>query len=533
MAVVLLSKIEAAITLGVGMALLEYFCKNCPKKGDDRILQVTKNEHGDMVSQQELLSFQHYLNKPWPLATIGDRPRVPDAIMSDIRMECHLCCAICGSMDNGEVAHIEAVAHSLNNSPDNLILLCPSHHSKYDLGYKPASNVTIEEIRAAKLLKRCSRQRMMKYEDNFTRRMKMLLNSISEIESNLADTQTKNMASILRTEAKALIEILPELTKDAKKKARNDEPDDASVKLFRKTAPNFAKAALGISSKSRAHGVRSAVTKISAITASMLADLDEESCPRCNGMGITGLVGDYCAYCHGDCFVTKILAEKYNSDSTDQVDCPHCNTRGVLGYDQHWCPFCKGSCYVNSSEAEDYDPDEIDEVNCPHCEGQGILGYDQHNCPFCDGACRISKDKADEYDPNKIDEVDCPRCAGNGILGVDQHYCPYCGGACYISKEKAKGYASAQIDEVDCPHCQGQGQSHQGRTCQYCKGACQITHDKAHEYDAEKIDEVECPHCHGSGSVGHRGNMCKYCQGEAVVSTEMREAYYNEYPERQ
>ena len=42
-------------------------------------------------------------------------------------------------MDSGEVAHIDAVADTLNNSPDNLIYLCPNHHTKYDLGYKPSS----------------------------------------------------------------------------------------------------------------------------------------------------------------------------------------------------------------------------------------------------------------------------------------------------------------------------------------------------------------------------------------------------------
>jgi HNH endonuclease len=37
-----------------------------------------------------------------------------------------------------------------DNSPDNLILLCPNHHTEYDLGFKPRSNVSLEALRAAK-----------------------------------------------------------------------------------------------------------------------------------------------------------------------------------------------------------------------------------------------------------------------------------------------------------------------------------------------------------------------------------------------
>ena len=64
------------------------------------------------------------------------------------------------------MAHIEAVAETLNNSSDNLIFLCPNHHTKYDLGFKPSSNITLEVVRAAKFVKRSTRQRVLRHEAN-------------------------------------------------------------------------------------------------------------------------------------------------------------------------------------------------------------------------------------------------------------------------------------------------------------------------------------------------------------------------------
>jgi hypothetical protein len=63
---------------------------------------------------------------------------VPDAIardVRDVREECHQCCAICGDMNNGEVAHIDPVTDTLDNSPDNLLFLCPNHHTQYHYGH--------------------------------------------------------------------------------------------------------------------------------------------------------------------------------------------------------------------------------------------------------------------------------------------------------------------------------------------------------------------------------------------------------------
>jgi hypothetical protein len=42
-------------------------------------------------------------------------------------------------------------------------------------------------------------------------------------------------------------------------------------------------------------------------------DFDEETCPRCNGSGQTGLVGDECKLCKGNGFVTEAKAITYRN----------------------------------------------------------------------------------------------------------------------------------------------------------------------------------------------------------------------------
>ncbi|PEY46389.1 HNH endonuclease signature motif containing protein [Bacillus cereus] len=193
--------IEAAIFLGISVELIDYFTKNCPKSGETRTLPVERTTHGDFFLRDDLIQYSTYLSRPWPRPRSGTRPTIPTAIREDIKRESHHACAICGHMENGEIAHIEAVARTYNNSPDNLILLCPNHHSKYDYGYKPSSNVTFEEIRAAKILKQNSRKRMLQFEANATNSLVALINTINNINNALANESNENIKDIYLSEA--------------------------------------------------------------------------------------------------------------------------------------------------------------------------------------------------------------------------------------------------------------------------------------------------------------------------------------------
>ena len=529
----LISKIEAAIKLGIGMELLEHCCHKCPKPRGNRVLAVVRTEQGDMIDEKELEDFHSYLHSPWPLPSKGKRPFLPEVIKDDIRRECHQSCAICGHMDSGEVAHITPVAETLNNGPDNLVYLCPNHHTKYDLGFKPAANITKNEIDAAKLMKRRSRQRMMKAEGNVDKAIRSLLNVIAKIRMEIESLPSKTMVDIYETEAKSLMVLLPELTQQARAQAAKDVDVNVSGKLLLEKAPAIAKAALGAQADKTGRDIRTRMAQVADLADELLIDLDEVECPHCTGRGMTGLVGDYCAFCDGACYVTKQEAEDYDAEDIDEAECPHCHGRGTIGHDQHWCPVCRGSCVVTRDEAEEYDEDAVDDVECPYCQGSGVLGHDQHFCPFCGGACRMTRGEAAEYDESQIDEVECPHCNGGGLLGFDQHYCPYCKGACRITQEMADAYDEEKIDEVECPHCSGNGRlGLDQHCCAYCDGACRITQAQAEAYDKETIDEVDCPHCNGQGTRGLRGDFCQLCGGSCVVTTAKADAYRQKYPDR-
>jgi hypothetical protein len=112
-----LSAIEAALFLGLKVETLQYLSKTCPKTGGDRTLKFVKLGGGRAYDEAELEAYRNYLNEPWPLPKPGVRPTIPKAIRDDVKEESHHGRAICGHMDNGEIAHIEAVAKTLNNAP--------------------------------------------------------------------------------------------------------------------------------------------------------------------------------------------------------------------------------------------------------------------------------------------------------------------------------------------------------------------------------------------------------------------------------
>lgn len=104
----LIPKVDAAIKLGISMELLDYFANRCPKPGQTFVLTTHSLANGDVyIDEDELIAYQRFLNDPWPKPSKGQRPHIPDAIKKDIKVESWHSCAICGDMNNGEIAHIE------------------------------------------------------------------------------------------------------------------------------------------------------------------------------------------------------------------------------------------------------------------------------------------------------------------------------------------------------------------------------------------------------------------------------------------
>ena len=343
----LLSKIEAAMKLGVSVELIEYFTKKCPKSGENLKLVVVKTDLGEMYDEIKLIEYNNYLNSPWPLSPKAHRPAIPDAIKEDIKQESHYSCAICGFMDNGEVSHIEAVSNTLNNSPENLIYLCPNHHTKYDYGYTLSSNITIGEVRAAKLIKRKSRFRILKYEANATKYLFTIINFLKKIENQLKEEENDNLILIYHTEMKKITELIPDLAQKSHEQAAKGEFVTKTEQILSKHAPELTKFANAGTIQNSNKDLRTAVNSIISHTSDIIIDIDEVDCPHCGGSGETGRVGDICAYCGGSCVVSREKSEEYDRDEIDEVDCPHCGGSGETGRVGDICALCKGSCVVS------------------------------------------------------------------------------------------------------------------------------------------------------------------------------------------
>ncbi|UFW48168.1 MULTISPECIES: HNH endonuclease [Bradyrhizobium] len=475
--------IEAAMQLGLRVETVEHFAKSCPKLGEDRTLNYLQSPTGPLFDEAELSAYMVYLAQPWPKPKGGGRPHIPKVISDDVKDESHHSCAICGSMDNGEVAHIEAVTHTLNNSPANLIYLCPNHHAKYDLGFKLASNITIEVIRAAKLLKKTSRCRVLKFEANATQLLNAMIHFLKHAEKKMGEASDESHRSIYVAEMKGLLASIPGLTKAAEADAQKDLIGSAPEKVLAQAAPKLAALAAAVKPNATERDIRSQAKSLVDEVDEILIEIDEVDCPHCGGRGQTGLVGDLCIYCGGSCVVTQDKHDAYDRAELDEVNCPRCGGRGQTGLVGDLCGYCKGSCVVSRQMAEDYDPAEIDEVDCPRCGGRGQTGLVGDACGYCKGSCSVSREMAEKYDPADIDEVDCPHCNGRGQTGLVGDFCAYCGGSCVVSQAKYEAYDTSSIDEEECPHCQGRGTTGLvGDTCALCKGSQVVTAAKAAAY---------------------------------------------------
>ncbi len=345
---------ESAIGSGFSVELLERLMRDCPKSGEDRTLPFTDIDGVPHIDDRELQAYCRYLREPWPLPPSGTRPHIPTYIRDDVRAESHQGCAICGAMDNGEVAHIEPAAKSSNNSPDNLLLLCPNHHSKYDLGFAPASNVDEKVVRAAKEMKRAARRRMLRYEGNVMTMLRAVLRMIERTEQKAAAAAEPLLQETYKTELQSLVEVVPKLVLQAEAIAAEDRQLTDADRALMEIVPELARQAqLGPMEPTSEAAVRGAGQQLIRVAAPVLA-LDEVECPRCNGSGQTGLVGDLCAYCGGSCFVTQAEAEAYDPDDIDQVECPRCNGSGQTGLVGDLCGLCKGSCFVSAATAAAY-----------------------------------------------------------------------------------------------------------------------------------------------------------------------------------
>lgn len=131
----IISEYEAASITHMSPDLLRWLTSHAPKSGLARKLKVTRKESDIFFFDRvEVLAFDAWLKQPWPRKN-GKRPGIPTGIRREVKKEANGSCAICqGHKDTCEAAHLDPIAKSDNNHPENLLWLCGNHHTAYDNG---------------------------------------------------------------------------------------------------------------------------------------------------------------------------------------------------------------------------------------------------------------------------------------------------------------------------------------------------------------------------------------------------------------
>src|SRR5437867_12879848 len=80
----LMTKIEAAMALGISIELLEYFTKEIPQAERKTPAENFRSRRAGTLRSRRTAFLQNSLSEPWQYTT-GQRPRIPDAIKKDIK----------------------------------------------------------------------------------------------------------------------------------------------------------------------------------------------------------------------------------------------------------------------------------------------------------------------------------------------------------------------------------------------------------------------------------------------------------------
>ena len=440
---IILSELEAAIHSGISPELLMWLTGNCPKSGETRTLPFEKKGAFNWYKRQDLDEFSKYLFEKWPSPDADIRAHIPEQIKAEIRRSAGFRCSICPYSHNLEIAHIRSWANTKCNHPQNLLLLCPNHHTQYDFGYKPHASLKREDINLIKL----EQVQARRYQWQSALEPGLVsLRLTSRLEKLYKSLGTTNQ------EIKTSVQLLAgELIRDCDTEsvAPQGSPEKFA-KAIAETSTFLAeqKVALKIANYS-SQSVQRAVKEVSDASAKfkeILDSLDDEPCPHCDGKGQTGLVGDICKYCNGAGSVTKEELDYYDAQNIDESLCPHCEGKGTIGFTGEICKYCNGSQVVTKEESDNYNFDEVGEVACPHCEGRGLTGLNSDICIYCNGNCLISPEMATEYDPNELDEKICPHCLGQGTRGISGVICKVCNGSQSIKKDEYDAYVEKYGD---------------------------------------------------------------------------------------
>jgi DnaJ-class molecular chaperone len=488
----LLNEYEVAATVGMSPTLLRWLTKHAPKSGDPRKLKIAKEDKGIVFfEEQEVLSFNEWLRLPWPHKP-GMRPRIPDGIRNEIKIEANGACALCNiNGDTCEAAHLNPVSKTKCNHPEGLLWLCANHHKKYDDGrYGPDKENTVF-VKALKTILHHHKRTLWVMQDEVGRKLFLLLAECDRLGDELKKAKTPLQKKAIETIAKQALGMLPELAPVSHA--------DPHYEAYKAISPSLS--SLKADGK-KAPAVSTRLKEAKRIKREYIAALGYVACPLCDASGVYD--GSDCPVCGGDREIEERVADRVDLADFEKVACPLCDGSGK--HDGEDCPVCGGEGEMQRRFVELVDLGQYDSVDCPLCEGDGKYQGDQ--CPVCHGDCQMPRHAAEQIDTSQYDEVECPLCEGEGKYNGDD--CPVCGGDRMIPRYAAEQVEIEQYRNVKCPLCKGKGRF-DGDNCPACEADGEMPRGQAENIDLGQYKKVTCPLCKG------RDNECGFCDGEGKV----------------
>ncbi|MCJ2130977.1 zinc finger domain-containing protein [Methylobacterium sp. E-045] len=487
-----LNEFEAAALVGLSPRLLKWLASYAPKQGAERKLKVRKDGGRVFVNHDDLIEFNDWLNLPWP-SKAGARPPIPLGILREVKEEAGGECAICLKNGNScEAAHIDPVAKSKNNHPENLIWLCANHHTKFDHGgYGPQKEAKsfVKDFKSALTY---YRRGLWQLQAQVAGRLYTMLKACDSLNKQLGAAKTPEQVAAVEGLATKAVRQVGKMAPSSK-----DDPDYAA---FEAMQPQFK--ALAASSKTPKNFV--ATLKIaSEVKAEFAQRAGYDACPLCKGTGEHK--HQDCPACGGDGELTTRQISNLDLDRFTDVACPLCHGEGAFkGAD---CPACDGNGEMESRYAEQVDPRDWETVSCQLCKGSGVR--EGLHCPACGGNGSLDRRQRDEVDLRDFDSVKCPLCEGEGIFRGDD--CPVCRGEGEMDRRFADEVDISQYESQDCPICKGSGEWHNVR-CRACGGNGALDRRYADEIDRSDYKMVACPACRNRDV-----EFCRTCDGEGEV----------------
>ncbi|MCI4652589.1 zinc finger domain-containing protein [Sphingomonas aquatilis] len=496
----IINEYEAAAATSMSPELLRWFTSYAAKSGVPRKLKIARKE-GDRLFYErgELLAFDAWLRQPWPRKD-GKRPGIPKAIRREIKVEANGECAMChGHKDTCEAAHLEPVAKTDNNHPENLLWLCSNHHTAYDDGlYGPKAEDADFVGDFKRVLRRYS---VMQWRMQAELSVKLLsaLESCDMLKRQLDKAKTKDQVAAVESVARGILDTLPALAPISKADPRFATYNAVSVEVTALTASRKP--------------VSQRLARATTVRAEYVAALGMVACPLCKATGRHD--GEDCPVCGGDREIEERDAERLDLGQFSKVECPLCDGEGK--HDGDDCPVCGGDGELERRFAEWVDVGDYAKVDCPVCKGEGVYLYEP--CHACGGEGNMDRRHRDRLDTRQYEVVDCPLCEGSGRH--DHEDCPECHGEREMQRRHADQVDVDGYTSVKCPVCKG-SRKLRGDDCPPCDGEGRFDRRFLDRVDPRDYDLVDCPICENKAKRGR--DECRACNGEGEM--ERRHAIY-------